>query len=209
MRRVPMWAVLMVASLALGVALLASTTGGDDGGPDAPVSGPRACAAPEVTATARRTLRVTETASAVQPVRVRVTEQALLDGALAEATVTARSEEEATATARGTAPLRVTARLARRACATGSSVEDAERRALRAARAAGLTAARREAARRLRSSLPKAERRLRARLRARALATATRRARAAVPAEQERLRRRASREALARAQARAAGAGGG
>lgn len=198
-----MWAVLVVASLAFGVALLAARVGGDDA-PDPPTSGPRACAAPVVTAVARRTLRAEETASAVQPVRVRVTEQALGDEGLAEATVTASSEVEATATVDGSAPVRVTARLARRACASGASVEDAERRAERAARAAGLGAARRAAEQRLRASLPTAERRLRARLRGRALRTAARRARAAAPAEQERLRARASREALRRAQERAA-----
>ncbi|HEX8084467.1 MAG TPA: hypothetical protein VF529_09275 [Solirubrobacteraceae bacterium] len=202
MRRVPMWAVLVVASLALGVVLLAAR---DSGSPDAPTSSaPRACAAPIVTATARRTLRARESAEAVQPVRVRVTERAFGPAGGVAATVTARSEVSATATATGTAPVGVTARLARRACASAATVEEAEARATREAREAGLRAARREAQRRLRATLPPAERRLRERLRARALRSAARRARAAAPAEQERLREQASAEALRRAQARAA-----
>ncbi|HEX2085239.1 MAG TPA: hypothetical protein VHF89_06115, partial [Solirubrobacteraceae bacterium] len=55
----------------------------------------------------------------------------------------------------------------------------------------------------LRDAVALAERRLRARLRGRALGIATRRAVAGVPAEQERLRAEASEAALRRAVARA------
>jgi hypothetical protein len=185
MRDLPMWAVLVVTSLLLGVILIAVGRGGDESLPDVPRSGPRACAAPRVAYTARETLRASETGSAVQPVAVQVVGPS--------ASVTARGEVTAKATVEGRAPVAVTARAAARKCATGTTPEEAEDRAVRVARRAGRAKARREAERRLRETLPTAERRLRTRLRRRALREAARKARAAIPAERERLRAQARR----------------
>jgi hypothetical protein len=200
-----MWAVLVVVSLLFGVLVIAASRRGNARPPEPEPTGPQACAAPQVRATARTVLRAEETGRAVQPVRVRVTEEAIGDEGVAQVTVTARGRVVGRATASGDSPLRVTARAARRACASGATVREAERRAEREARRAGLRAARAAARRRLRAITPRAEGRLRARLRARALGLATRKALEGVPAEQERLRAKASAEALRRARQRAAG----
>jgi hypothetical protein len=200
-----MWAVLVVVSLLCGVLIIAASRSGNARLPEPEPTGPRACAAPAVRATARTVLHAKESGRAVQPVRVQVTEEAIGEEGVAQVTVTARGRVVGRATAAGDSPVRVTARSARRACASGATVREAERRAARAARREGKRTARAAAERRLRSITPRAEGRLRARLRARALGLATRRALEAVPAEQERLRAKASAEALRRARQRAAG----
>ncbi|HEX8206740.1 MAG TPA: hypothetical protein VF587_11840, partial [Solirubrobacteraceae bacterium] len=68
LRDLPMWAVLVVTSLLLGVIVIAVGRGEDEPLPDVPRTGPRACAAPRVTFTARETLRASETAAAGPPV---------------------------------------------------------------------------------------------------------------------------------------------
>src|SRR5215213_2716700 len=116
MRGVPMWAVLVVVSLLGGVLIIASTRRGNTQPPEPEPSGSEACAAPQVRATAKTSGR------AVQPVRVEVTEEAIGDRGVAQATVTARGRIAGRATVSGEAPVRVTVRTARRACASGSTV---------------------------------------------------------------------------------------